>query len=169
MQEVTNEKNFRGPHGAPHQVKRPGVTAPGRSNTVLSSNTWRVAPHRFILSVGRPPFDRNENENKGLVHMSSVSWLNREFNIHSHDAQWGDVAGIYVFAGRNVEGKWFPTYIGQTNSFKDRILSHERWEEAKRSGATHVHARVVLQQVDRDKIEKEMIETWKPKLNTHHK
>lgn len=40
--------------------------------------------------------------------------------------------GVYIFTkqaqNRNGETRYYPLYIGQTNSFKDRLTtSHERW------------------------------------------
>ena len=97
--------------------------------------------------------------------MSLVKWLNREFEVHLQDANWNAVGGIYVFAGLNADRKWHPVYIGQAKSLRDRLLNHERWEEAKKLGTTHVHALGVKAQADRDVIEAEMIKAWKPKLN----
>jgi predicted GIY-YIG superfamily endonuclease len=56
-------------------------------------------------------------------------------------------------------------YIGQTDSFRDRIPGHERWDEARRAGATHVHAMVVTNSSERDRIEAELIRHYQPKMN----
>jgi len=83
------------------------------------------------------------------------------------DGMWKDVGGVYIFSGvkNNI---WHAYYIGITDSFQDRHPNHERWEEAKCLGATHVHARGESQAAVRESIEKELIETYQPTLNTHH-
>ncbi len=79
---------------------------------------------------------------------------------------WNDVPGVYIFAGLDsTRGWWQAKYIGRTNSFKDRIPNHERWDEAQQMGATHVHARVVqgaAQQID---LEDALIRAYRPPLN----
>lgn len=94
-----------------------------------------------------------------------INWLSHEFNIHTPDVTWKDIPGIYLICGINSANQWVPLYIGQASSLSDRIPSHERWDEAIRHGATHIHARVVHLQSDRDTIERLLIQTFKPKLN----
>lgn len=98
-----------------------------------------------------------------------VTWLTHEFTISSHTAQWNNVAGIYIFAGLNQQNQWVPYYIGQADSFQDRIPSHEKWDKARSLGATHVHAKSVLQQSQRDLIERQLIQGFQPQLNTQLK
>ena len=45
---------------------------------------------------------------------------------------FNDIGGVYIFTreARNQHGdmKYYPLYIGQTNSFKDRLTTnHEKW------------------------------------------
>jgi hypothetical protein len=77
--------------------------------------------------------------------MATATWLTHEFTIYEMDTtNWNDVAGVYIFSGLNVQQtQWKALYVGITESFKTRHPNHERWEEAKRLGATHVHAKVV--------------------------
>ncbi len=98
-----------------------------------------------------------------------ISWLNNEFSIHQHSANWSDTAGIYIFCGINSQNQWVPFYIGQTDSFSNRLPSHEQWEPARNLGATHVHARSVSQQSQRDNLEKQLIQSFQPRLNTQLK
>ena len=96
----------------------------------------------------------------------TVRWSSHTFTVYPHDGtQWHNVAGIYIFAGLNQTNQWIALYIGQCDSFADRIPSHERWAEAARLGATHVHAMVVPQAANRDRIEAELIRTFQPRLN----
>lgn len=94
-----------------------------------------------------------------------VTWLTYEFSVHQHNANWNATAGIYIFCGLNQRGQWFPLYIGQASSLAERVPNHERWQEAVRLGATHVHAKVVSQQATRDQIEAELIQGYQPRLN----
>ena len=60
-------------------------------------------------------------------------------------------------------------YVGKTDDFAKRPATHERLDEAVRLGATHIHARVVPLQADRDRIEKTLILSLQPPLNTQHR
>lgn len=92
------------------------------------------------------------------------TWNGRLFTIYSVDTTWNPVSGLYIFAGPGLLG-WKACYIGQTVSFAERIPGHERWMEAQRLGATHIHACVVQDQWQRDLIERELIGRFQPPLN----
>ena len=94
-----------------------------------------------------------------------AAWLSHGFTIYQPPTQWNNVAGIYIFVGVNSQNQWDPLYIGQADSFQDRIPSHEQWEPAVELGATHVHAMVVPLEANRDTIEKELIQAYQPPLN----
>lgn len=94
-----------------------------------------------------------------------VTWSGYTFDVCSKNANWNDVPGIYIFAGV-INGVWRALYIGQSASFADRPAAHEQWQPAQCLGATHVHARVVHAQADRDTIEQELISKFQPPLNT---
>ena len=96
---------------------------------------------------------------------NTVSWLGHEFTVLEYSANWNDVAGIYIFAGQNPRGEWYPLYIGQTYSFASRIPSHPEWSAAKRLGATRVHAWVEEEEVNRGALEEELIRQFQPRLN----
>lgn len=98
--------------------------------------------------------------------MTKVTWAGHSFEVHPHSANWADVAGIYIFAGVTPENKWRAYYIGQADSFKSRLPNHERWLEAQRLGATHVHVMVAQQAAQRDSIEADLISRFQPRLNT---
>ena len=89
-----------------------------------------------------------------------MTWLYYEFTIYQHGTSWNDVVGVYIFCGVNPQNQWVALYVGQTDSFRNRIPSHEQWTPALRLGATHVHARVVPQAATRDAIEQELIQTF---------
>ncbi len=96
-----------------------------------------------------------------------VNWQGHTFSVHNHEANWADVPGIYIFSGFNQQRQqWIPLYIGQAESFKNRLSSHERWAEARKHGATHVHAMRLTQQTERNNVEKQLIQSFQPRLNT---
>ena len=96
----------------------------------------------------------------------TIKWLEHEFTVYRHDADWHNVAGLYIFSGKDpTDNKWFPLYIGQALSLSERLPTHEKWSAAVRLGATHVHAMVVPLATRRDSIERQLIETFQPSLN----
>lgn len=99
------------------------------------------------------------------VNFQSSTGVAIQLTPYPGNTTWNPKAGIYAFAHKDTNG-WVIHYVGQTNSFADRIPSHERWEDARRAGATHVLAAVVATQGDRDKIESAMIRELQPRLNT---
>jgi hypothetical protein len=101
--------------------------------------------------------------------MSTVNWLGVPFQVGLQGANWNAVGGVYIFALLNRYEQWVPLYIGQAQSFKDRIPNHEVWLEAARLGATHVHARVEPLKANRDRLEQALIGAYQPALNVQHR
>ena len=98
----------------------------------------------------------------------TVSWGGHGFTIYDPaKTTWNDVPGVYIFAGLDADLRWwYAKYIGQTTSFSNRLPSHERWEEATRQGATHIHAKVVQDEYQRIAIESALIQSYHPPLNS---
>lgn len=94
-----------------------------------------------------------------------ATWNNHPFNVYLMSGNWNEVSGIYIFAGVNAQNQWVALYIGQAASFAQRLPNHERYAEAVRLGATHVHAMVVPDQTLRNKIELDLIQRFQPRLN----
>ena len=100
-----------------------------------------------------------------------VSWGGYDFTSYDPtQTNWNDVPGVYIFAGTSADGRWWRAmYVGQTSSFRTRLgpanSSHERWQEARRQGASHVHARVVQNEIERRSLESMLIETYNPPMN----
>jgi len=95
----------------------------------------------------------------------TVTWLTHEFLVYTMGANWNEVGGIYIFTGKNARDQWIPLYIGKADSFRSRLGSHERWDEAVQAGATYVHARSVPLEATRAAMEAELIRAYQPKLN----
>lgn len=100
---------------------------------------------------------------------TTAKWLSHEFTVYQHDGQnqWNDLPGIYIFAGMNTQAQWTPHYVGQCDSFENRIPSHKKWDMAQSFGTTHVHVMVVPLPELRDSIEQELIQEYQPLLNVH--
>lgn len=96
---------------------------------------------------------------------ATCSWLNTEFQICIPDGQWTTSPGVYIFTGLNFQRQWIPLYVGQTDSFAVRLANHERWDEARQLGATHVHALVVESEAIRGSLERQLIVALQPPLN----
>jgi len=87
------------------------------------------------------------------------------FTIYDYDAtQWKTVGGLYIFA-READAGWEPLYVGKTENFRTRIPSHKRWDEARRLGATHVHALVVPLDTHRVRLKAALLDHLKPPMN----
>jgi excinuclease UvrABC nuclease subunit len=99
----------------------------------------------------------------------TVTWIGIEFTVFPPSARWNAVAGLYIFAGLNSQAQWVALYVGQTDSLVARLPTHERWLEAARLGATHIHAKVVQRQEERDRLERYLIQTLQPRLNVQLK
>lgn len=100
---------------------------------------------------------------------NTVTWSKYEFGVYSPDTTWNEVSGVYVFCGVSAQNQWVPLYIGQAENFRSRLSAHEQWGPASRLGATHIHALVVSQSATRDLIERELIKSYQPRLNTQLK
>ena len=99
----------------------------------------------------------------------TATWGSYTFNVHTPIANFLDVAGIYIFAGLNQKNLWVPLYVGQAASLSNRLSGHEKWPQAVRLGATHIHAMAVQRQADRDHVEEHLIKRWQPTLNSQLK
>jgi len=93
-----------------------------------------------------------------------VNWGGYNFEVCEKSGLWRVSPGLYVFAGF-ANGYWIAKYIGKTEDFNARIPRHERWEEAVRLGATHVHARIETNAIQRMLIERDLIQRFQPPLN----
>ncbi|WP_324034652.1 hypothetical protein [Aeromonas caviae] len=88
--------------------------------------------------------------------------------IHPIGTEFKDISGNYIFAKETSPGKWWPVYIGQTNSLSTRLAHHEKEACAKSNGATHIHAHTSGNEATRLAEEKDLIVNWKPVCNEQH-
>lgn len=97
---------------------------------------------------------------------TGIDGSNYEYKVFSPDTRWNDVPGNYIFAKRVGTG-WQALYIGETKSLKTRFENgHEKWQSARRHGATHVHAHTSnAAKSVRTREEGNLIENYSPPLN----
>lgn len=99
-------------------------------------------------------------------------WLDYQFQVYNRDVDWSKVpetGGVYIFALlQESSWQWIPLYIGETESFADRFPAHNKWREAMRLGVSHVHVLEVNEEDERKGIEKELGQSYAPRLNEQY-
>jgi hypothetical protein len=88
-----------------------------------------------------------------------------EYTIYAIDTTWNDVAGNYIFAKQLPSGLWEALYIGQTDSFANRLPNHEALPCVRRNGGTHVHAHTNTNKEARLAEEKDLLDNHNPPCN----
>lgn len=91
-----------------------------------------------------------------------------QFDIYTQNTRWNSVGGLYVFTYQRGDN-WIAVYVGETDDFGLRIPNHERLTEAGQLGATHIHALVVSQEIERKRFERVLIQHLQPTLNIQHR
>lgn len=76
-----------------------------------------------------------------------------------------DAGGIYVMVRRTLFFFLKPIYIGKASNLQGRSDGHERWEEARKKGASERHYLCIRSENKRQKVEEDLIRKYKPKLN----
>ena len=95
-----------------------------------------------------------------------VWWLNHELHVYQADlVTWNAVPGLYVFARLDLVHGWVPLYVGESGALSSRLPNHDKWPEAARLGATHIHTRVEASREERLRIESQLIAAYQPWLN----
>lgn len=103
----------------------------------------------------------------GDVIFRGASGRLHRFSLHRPNGKFPARAAVYAFV-RPVQGAaaWAPVFLSRTANLSARMERHERWEEARRLGATHI---LVHQREERDVrefVEADLLATLKPVLNT---
>lgn len=91
-----------------------------------------------------------------------------EMEVYAHGADWNAVGGVYIFA-RPEGPSWVALYVGQTEDFSTRVPAHEKWDRARRLGATAVHALPVREGSSRLALEGRLVRHLAPPLNVQEK
>lgn len=103
---------------------------------------------------------------------SSCRWGSREFKVYDAKVDWKtvpEVGGVYIFAALDESSrKWIPHYIGETESFAERIPHHEKWPKANELRVSHVHVLALRNETERKNMEKELRQTYTTRLNEEY-
>ena len=78
-------------------------------------------------------------------------------------------AEVYIFAKLTMDWSanrtWEALYVGQTDSFIERLSNHERWQETERAGANQIHVHREGHALIRHNVEINLIQQFDPLLN----
>lgn len=75
-------------------------------------------------------------------------------------------AGVYMFARPSRDGlAWTPLYLSRTSNLERRFEGHERWQEARMLGATHVLVHTPEARDAREAVEADLMFSLRPVLN----
>lgn len=87
------------------------------------------------------------------------------YDIFKIGIDWNDVPGNYIFAYKTEPTVWAPVYIGETESFKDRLPNHPELPCIRRNGGTHIHAHVNQNSQGRLDEEADLLKNHNPPCN----
>ena len=95
------------------------------------------------------------------------------FNAYSLGTEFHDVGGVYIFTRRSVDQqgavKFQPLYIGQTESFADRLTSrHEAWGFAVANGFNTICAYTDVDESSRRSSERDLLNNYSTLFNVQH-
>jgi hypothetical protein len=110
----------------------------------------------------------------GLVADNTITWKGKSgteytYWIYPFGTTFQDEPGNYMFIKETQPKKFWPIYIGETESLADRLNNpeaHHKWACTKREGATHLCARInkAGEKVRRAE-EQDLIEAYGPICN----
>lgn len=105
-----------------------------------------------------------------MLSVVTQSGLRLEFKAYDANlTTWNEVAGLYMFGKPIGLGSWELYYIGKTENFRQRLANHEHWPHASRLGCATILATVVPNTAMRGVWEEELIQRFRPTLNTQLK
>lgn len=91
------------------------------------------------------------------------------FNITLTDKGLPKGGGVYVFVRRRFVFWLEPLYVGKAANFQNRLIGHERWQEAWwKRGATERHILRIKSRARQARVEEDLIRGLKPKMNNIH-
>jgi hypothetical protein len=100
----------------------------------------------------------------------SINWPGKsgtqyQYWIYPFGTTFKAAPGNYVYAKLTTSG-WVPVYMGQTGDLSARLANHEKDAEARRNGATHIHAHTASAgEAQRCAEERDLITRWQPICN----
>ena len=94
------------------------------------------------------------------------------FETHPVGTRFNPVSGVYIFCLEIASGSWEALYVGETQSFEQRlnagIRSHDGFARASRLGMTHIAVLVVAGDAERLRIETDLRHGLNPVANAQN-
>lgn len=95
-----------------------------------------------------------------------ISGQYHRFTALRPDAELPAQAGVYAFARPKADGLgWVPLFLSRSADLQRRLLRHERWEEARLLGATHILLHTPAARDAREAVEADLLAALRPVLN----
>ena len=92
-----------------------------------------------------------------------------EFEVHPIGTLYKRVSGVYVACRQSISGSLEALYVGETQSFYDRLnagaANHDGLKCAARNGMTHIGVMIVAGNSERLRIETDLRHGLKPSCN----
>ena len=107
----------------------------------------------------------------------SVKWYGASgrsynFEVYPLGTDFYPLSGVYIFCRQIASGNWEALYVGETQSFKQRlntgINSHDGFLRSLRVGATHVAVLPVTGDSQRLGVETDLRHGLKPSANAQN-
>ncbi|MBD3678171.1 MAG: hypothetical protein HUJ27_07195 [Rhodobacteraceae bacterium] len=107
----------------------------------------------------------------------NISWRGASgksytFEAYPNGTQFNAVSGVYIFCRQITPGSWEALYVGETQSFEQRlnvgIHSHDGYGRAARRGMTHIAVLVVAGEAERLRIETDLRHGLNPVANAQN-
>lgn len=88
------------------------------------------------------------------------------FAVWRRDDAFEPTAAVYAFARPGFDGRGFvPVFLSRTGNLEQRLMSHERWAEARLLGATHVLVHIRDERAAREQVEADLLAGLRPVMN----
>lgn len=92
------------------------------------------------------------------------------FSALRPDGAFPSGPAVYAFArpgsGAGYGGRnWTPVFMSRTANLAVRMAGHERWDEARRLGATHVMILSFQERNEREAAEHDLVQALRPLMN----
>lgn len=91
------------------------------------------------------------------------------FETHPFGTEFGNYSGVYIACVETTPGRWNALYVGETQSFFDRIYAglehHNGLKCARNNGATHLGVMLVYGNAARLAVETELRHVLDPHCN----
>ena len=142
---------------------KPRICVFGLDRAFSFGSDWhKVNLIKYLFSGHR----KAESQSSAGVSWPGQSGKQYQFEVHSLDAAFQPLPGVYIYAGQAEDGSCVPIYIAQTRDLHQRLEGHVRMDDAVANGATQLHAHYCSAgQAARCTEEHDLILRWHPVCN----